>query len=231
MPEEELSGLENLEELWLGKNKIESIDGISNLTKLRRLDVQSNRLTKVENLTAQIDTLEELYLSHNGINDEGASCETGLALSFTKLNTIDMGRNRLKSTKPFAHLLALEELWLSGNGITTFEDVEHISVLGTRHGACLEGIYLEMNPVANEFEYRKTLADMIPSLKQIDADMIGGNAAHGIPGGDAGRQQSMVARLRELQDAAIIRARQQSEEQQQDEQQNGEAEPKTASEP
>lgn len=228
MPEEELSGLENLEELWLGKNKIESIDGISHLTKLRRLDVQSNRLTKVENLTAQIDTLEELYLSHNGINDEGASCETGLALRFTKLNTIDMGRNRLKTTKSFAHLLALEELWLSGNGITTFEDVEHISVLGTRDGACLEGIYLEMNPVANEFEYRKKLALMIPSLKQIDADMIGGNAAHGIPGGSAGRQQSMVARLRELQDAAVIRARQQSEEQQQ---QNGEAEPKTTSEP
>jgi len=29
MEEEELSGLENLEELWLGKNKIEKIAGLS----------------------------------------------------------------------------------------------------------------------------------------------------------------------------------------------------------
>lgn len=229
MPEEELSGLENLEELWLGKNKIESIGGISKLTKLRRLDVQANRLTRVENLMAQVDTLEELYLSHNGINDEGASCETGLALGFTCLNTIDMSRNRLKSTKPFAHLLALEELWLSGNEIATFDEVEHIACLGTRDGACLEGIYLEMNPVAKEFEYRKNLALMIPSLKQIDANMIGGNAAHGIPGGGSGRMQSMVARMRELQDAAILRARQEAQQQQQRQtNERGEAEAKAS---
>ena len=208
MPEEELSGLENLEELWLGKNKIESIGGLNKLTKLRRLDVQANRLTRVENLTAQIDTLEELYLAHNGIDEEGASCETGLALNFTALNTIDMSRNRLKSTKPFAHLLALEELWLSGNSIQTFDDVQHISVLGTRDGACLEGIYLEMNPVAGDFEYRKKLAQMIPSLKQIDANVIGGNHAIGIPGV---RMQGMVDRMRELQDAALRRASEQEE--------------------
>eukprot|EP00339_Tiarina_fusa_P019828 CAMPEP_0117003960 /NCGR_PEP_ID=MMETSP0472-20121206/5105_1 /TAXON_ID=693140 ORGANISM="Tiarina fusus, Strain LIS" /NCGR_SAMPLE_ID=MMETSP0472 /ASSEMBLY_ACC=CAM_ASM_000603 /LENGTH=179 /DNA_ID=CAMNT_0004704781 /DNA_START=23 /DNA_END=559 /DNA_ORIENTATION=- len=75
---EGLEQLTNLEELWLGKNKIEEIQGLETLTKLRRLDVQSNRLTKIENLTAQVETLEELYLAHNGIDDEGASCETGL---------------------------------------------------------------------------------------------------------------------------------------------------------
>ncbi|KAL7448980.1 hypothetical protein ACHAXS_000180, partial [Conticribra weissflogii] len=85
MVEEELSGLENLEELWLGKNKIEKIGGLNKLTKLRRLDLQSNRLTKIENLTGQVDTLEELYLAHNGIDNEGAKCETGLALPFSKL--------------------------------------------------------------------------------------------------------------------------------------------------
>ena len=208
MPEEELSGLENLEELWLGKNKIESIGGLDRLTKLRRLDVQANRLTRVENLTAQVNTLKEIYLAHNGIDDEGASCETGLALNFTALNTIDLSRNRLKSTKPFAHLLALEELWLSGNSIQTFDDVEPLSVLGTRDGACLEGIYLEMNPVAGDFEYRKKLAQMIPSLKQIDANAIGGNHAIGVP---AARMQGMVDRMRELQDAALRRASEQEQ--------------------
>jgi len=61
-----------LSELCIGKNKIEQIDGLANLHKLRKLDVQSNRLTSIENLNGLEDTLEELYLAHNGIDDEGA---------------------------------------------------------------------------------------------------------------------------------------------------------------
>ncbi len=41
-----MAGLEActlLEELWLGKNKITQIGGISTLVRLKRLDVQSNR--------------------------------------------------------------------------------------------------------------------------------------------------------------------------------------------
>ena len=67
---------------------------------------------------------------------------------------------------------SVEDLWLSGNKISSFDQIEPISHLGSREGACLETIYLEYNPVANEFDYRKKLASMIPSLKQIDADMI-----------------------------------------------------------
>merc|ERR1719253_623792 len=181
MDEEELSGLENLEELWLGKNKIEKIGGLSKLTKLRTLDVQSNRLTRIENLEAQINTLEELYLAHNGIDVEGATCDTGLALPFKELNTIDMSRNRLTDTSPFAHLNSLTDLWISGNDIKSFEDVKHLGVLTE-----LDSVYMEYNPVASEFEYRKKLAELIPSLSQIDANMIGGLAQHGYTsaGGD-----------------------------------------------
>jgi Leucine-rich repeat (LRR) protein len=38
---------EALEELWLGKNKIEAIEGVKGLSRLRRLDVQCNRLAQV----------------------------------------------------------------------------------------------------------------------------------------------------------------------------------------
>ncbi|KAL7538639.1 hypothetical protein ACHAXR_008710 [Thalassiosira sp. AJA248-18] len=204
MEEEELSGLENLEELWLGKNKIEKIEGISKLTKLRRLDVQSNRLTSIENLEAQVDTLEELYLAHNGIDVEGAKCETGLALPFTQLNTIDLSRNRLVDTSPFAHLTALSDLWISGNDIKTFEDVEHLGGLTD-----LDSVYLEYNPVASEFEYRKKLAEMIPSLNQIDANMIGGLAQHGYMsvGGVGSGENNLVERMKQMQDAAIEKAK------------------------
>ena len=211
MDEDELSGLVNLEELWLGKNKIEHIGGLSKLTKLRRLDVQSNRLTKIENLCAQVDTLEELYLAHNGIDVDGAKCDTGLALPFTQLNTIDMSRNRLVDTSPFPHLTSLSDLWISGNDIKTFDDIEHLRSLTE-----LDSVYLEYNPVASEFEYRKKLAEMIPSLTQIDANMIGGLAQHGYPGG-FGSGESLVEKMRQIQDTVIQKAKMESDQKNGDE--------------
>jgi protein phosphatase 1 regulatory subunit 7 len=200
MEEEELSGLVNLEELWLGKNKIEHIGGISKLTKLRRLDVQSNRLTSIENLEGQVDTLEELYLAHNGIDVEGAKCPTGLALPFKQLNTIDMSRNRLTDTSPFAHLTSLNELWISGNDIKTFDDVEYIRSLVE-----LDGVYLEYNPVASDFEYRKKLVEIVPNLTQIDATMVGGIGQHGyLTGGGSG--ENLLERMRQMQDQVIQKA-------------------------
>lgn len=209
MDGDELSGLVNLEELWLGKNKIEKIEGLENLTKLRRLDVQANRLTDVEGLTSQSDTLEELYLSHNAITSEGATLATGLALGLTKLNVLDLSRNLLVSTAPLAHLSSLEELWISGNKIATFDDVQPLSALGDQG---LETVYLEYNPVADEFEYRKKVHELIPCLKQIDANLIGGLAAHGMPPvvHNTGTMQSVEEEMRRLQEAALTRARVQS---------------------
>lgn len=168
----ELSGLVHLEELWLGKNKIEMIEGLCNLQNLRRLDVQSNRLTSIQNLHAQVNTLEELYLAHNGIDDEGAMYASGLGQDFTALKTLDLSKNRLTSCGPFSHLISLINLWVSSNSISTFDDVEPISTLGTRKHACLTEIYMEHNPVYKDFEYRKKLKEMIPSLVQIDANVI-----------------------------------------------------------
>ena len=181
------------------------------LTKLKRLDIQSNRLTKIENLETQAPVLEELYLAHNGIASDGASLPTGLAQEFPKLNVLDLSRNRIISTAPFAHLTSLEELWLSGNKITTFDDVEPLSELG-KHG--LETVYLEYNPVADEFEYRKKLAELIPSLNQIDATMIGGLAAHGIPppARATGTVLTAEEEMKRMQETAIELARKHTEE-------------------
>jgi len=198
MDESELSGLTNLEELWLGKNKIEKIDGLSSLTKLRRLDVQSNRLTTVDNLTAQTQTLEELYLAHNGIDVEGAMQETGLALDFKGLETLDLSKNRLTSCKPFEHMTTLTALWISSNDIATFEDLDSLAALGTRKGACLEEIYLEHNPIYKDADYRTKLKDMIPSLKQIDADIIGQKVV---------TQNQSMEQVRKWQERALAKAK------------------------
>lgn len=63
---EGLDALVNLEELWLGKNKITKLEGLGNLKKLKILSLQSNRITKLENLE-ELKELDQLYLSHNGI--------------------------------------------------------------------------------------------------------------------------------------------------------------------
>lgn len=203
MDPQELAGLINLEELWLGKNKIEVIQGLESLTKLRRLDIQSNRLTVVENLTGQSDTLEELYLAHNGITTEGVSAPTGIALDFPKLNVLDLCRNKLTSTQPLGHLRSLDELWLSGNQIAHFEDVQPLSSL------TLETIYLEYNPLQDDPLYRKRVAETIPSLQQIDATLIRGLAGHGIPTVSTALRHAETEeeRLRGLQDMVVERAR------------------------
>jgi hypothetical protein len=210
MDEEELSGLVNLEELWMGKNKIEKITGLEKLVKLRRLDLQSNRLEVVENLTSQVDTLEEIYLAHNGITTEGASQPTGLAQDFKVLSVVDLGRNRLTSANGFAHIKTLDELWLSGNKIATFEDIQALSALPS-----LDTIYLEYNPLQEDPLYRKKIVQVMPCLKQIDANMINSLPMHGMAtsttGTMTGRAETDEDRLRRMQDMVITRAKEESE--------------------
>ena len=202
---QQLMNLCNLEELWLGKNKIEQIQGLEPLAnKLRKLDVQANRLTSINGdaLRSVSSTLEELYLSHNGIDDEGAACLADIP--FNVLTTIDLSRNRLTTTKPFANMFSLQELWISGNKIESFKDIEPISILGTRDQAKLETIYLEYNPLDKEFEYRKKLKELIPSLTQIDADY---NRGHGVIVASTKKLETLEERMRQMQEKAIARAK------------------------
>jgi len=183
-------------------------------------------------METQCDTLEELYLAHNGIDDEGASQPTGLAMNFPNLSVLDLSRNRLTTTAPFTHLTALEELWLSGNEMQDFDAVVPLKEASAQLSS-LETVYLEYNPLASDFEYRKKLAEWIPSLKQIDATMIGGlpssaallgPATYGVMGmqgkiGTGGLAPAAVStpsvtteeQLRQLQQAVIDRAKRETE--------------------
>jgi protein phosphatase 1 regulatory subunit 7 len=160
---EGLGGLAGLKELWLGKNKITEIGaGLCSLLSLQRLSVQSNRLEAVGGLGG-LAQLEELYLSHNGIAElDAASLPAELS---EHLNTLDISVNRLRSFDHIAHLSALTDLWANGNRVDSFGEVEKLVPLRR-----LETIYLEHNPLANDFEYRKRVAATLPPLQQIDAD-------------------------------------------------------------
>jgi protein phosphatase 1 regulatory subunit 7 len=61
-------------------------------------------------------------------------------------------------------LTMLEDLWVNDNKLESFEDVDKLVPL-----ANLRTLYLERNPLASDFEYRKKLEATLPALEQIDA--------------------------------------------------------------
>ena len=131
----------NLEELWLGKNKITKIEvhemkcavspgvadeikGLSNLKKLKILALQSNRIVKLEGLEG-LESLEQLYLSHNGVKKlEGLEKIVspfpltvnymGMINHIRQLNltTLDVGNNFVEVLEHVSHLHNLTELWV-----------------------------------------------------------------------------------------------------------------------
>ncbi|RLN60537.1 hypothetical protein BBP00_00005928 [Phytophthora kernoviae] len=155
---EGIDGLTQLEQLWLGKNKITAIQGLDHLTKLKIISVQSNRVVKIEGFANNLD-LEELYLSHNGI-EKIENME-----QLANLTTVDLGANRITTIPTgLAALTLLEDLWINDNQVSHYADVENLIPL-----AGLRTLYLERNPLAQDFEYRKKLEALLPELDQIDA--------------------------------------------------------------
>lgn len=75
------------------------------MSKLRVLSIQSNRITKLENLD-KLANLEELYISHNGLTQIG-----GLEKN-SKLTTLDVAGNKIKVIENVSHLSKMEEFWV-----------------------------------------------------------------------------------------------------------------------
>ena len=89
------------------------------------------------------------------------------------MNTLDLSRNKLIRIENLEHMTNLEELWLGGNKIESYDDIQLIKILGNERDdstpASLLTLYLEHNPIASDFEYRMRLKELAPSLTQIDA--------------------------------------------------------------
>jgi protein phosphatase 1 regulatory subunit 7 len=65
-----IEGLENctaLNSLWLGKNKIETVDGLETLVNLKQLDIQNNRLTSLGTGLQHLHQLQERYWACKGV--------------------------------------------------------------------------------------------------------------------------------------------------------------------
>lgn len=90
---ENLDPLVQLQQLWLGRNRIAVVaGGLRSLTGLRQLSLQANRLEEISGLET-LTGLEELYLSQNGIQ-----CICGLE-TLTALKVLDIAYNPIKKVQ------------------------------------------------------------------------------------------------------------------------------------
>ena len=147
-------------------------------------------------------TLEELYLAHNGIEHVGSwllgngsngdDTNSSPTRCFPELIVLDISRNQLTdinilgqgssndgdSSSSEILFPVLEELWLAGNRIADWSAVQRLQRLTS-----LETLYLEYNPIqTSDPLYRKSLAQLLPQLKQIDATLISAVASNALVG-------------------------------------------------
>jgi protein phosphatase 1 regulatory subunit 7 len=148
-----LETLTSMQSLWLGKNKIEEISGIGHLSKLRQLDVQSNRLAAIGAELMELTALEEVYLACNAIETVRGLPEG------SPLSTVDLSNNPLKSLDGIESHPTLEELWMTKSALSTYDDLEPLRSL-----PALTCVYLEHSPVAQHPDYRQRLVALVPTL-------------------------------------------------------------------
>ena len=172
-----MAGLENLSalvELWLGSNKITSIDEavLRAMPKLRRLSVQANRLTSCVALKACAlageggsgAPLEELCLSQNGLTRlEGLE---GLPVLL-----LDAADNPIESLDGLNRLPQLEDLWLNDTKVRV-EALDSLAEALAASRQTLSTVYLERSPAAGSPLYQQRLIDALPALRQIDAQVL-----------------------------------------------------------
>ena len=155
-----LARVTRLTELYLGRNKITALEGIAHLSRLRVLSMQSNRVVSlVAPRPLEMPNLEELYLSHNGVERiEGLQ-------GLPNLRVLDLGSNRIKRIEGLEPLLKLRELWLNNNFISSFDDLKCI------RARKLKAIYLEQNPIHKDPQYEAKVLKALPTIRQLDAEM------------------------------------------------------------
>ncbi|KAL1344631.1 hypothetical protein HN51_018503 [Arachis hypogaea] len=101
--------------LNLSRNKISTIEGLRDLTRLRVLDLSYNRISRIGQGLSNCTLIKELYLAGNKISDV-----QGLH-RLLKLTVLDLSFNKITTTKALGELVAnynsLQALNLLGNPV------------------------------------------------------------------------------------------------------------------
>ncbi|CAN4122293.1 unnamed protein product [Withania somnifera] len=134
--------------LNLSRNKIHTIEGLRELTRLRALDLSYNRISRIGQGLSNCTLITELYLAGNKISDiEGLH-------RLLKLSVLDLSFNKITTTKALGQLVAnynsLLALNLLGNPI-------HINI--------------------SDDQLRKTVCSLLPKLAFLNKQPINSQKA------------------------------------------------------
>lgn len=145
-----------LNTLNLSRNKINTIDGLRELTRLRVLDLSYNRISRIGHGLSNCTLIKELYLAGNKISDV-----EGLHRLF-KLTVLDLSFNKVSTTKALGQLVAnyntLQALNLLGNPIQSNISDDHL-----RKAVCdllPKLVYLNKQPIKPQ-RAREVLTDSV----------------------------------------------------------------------
>ena len=125
---DDLSG--TLEELYLVENQIKKVEGLEKLTRLKCLELGGNQIRTIPtDAFATLGSLEQLWLGKNKINSLAGNLFRGL----TSLKRLSLQANRLTHVAddafPPGVCPALEELYLSENGLPRVHGIKHLKSL------------------------------------------------------------------------------------------------------
>ena len=139
------------------------MQGIFMLKNLRILSLQSNRISIIPNLNGLVH-LEELYFSHNRIEELPVDCLP------SSLTTLDLANNRIGQLTHMKHLKNLEDLWINHNLLSSYEEIES----ELKYLESLRTVYFEGNPLEadEKTRYRAKVKYILPQVTQIDATLV-----------------------------------------------------------
>ncbi|MGG0074706.1 NEAT domain-containing protein [Bacillus wiedmannii] len=131
---QDVSGLEymtNLENLTLEEVKLENIQFISKLRKLKSVDITYSELQDIGPL-AELEAIESLILRNNKISDLSPLSQ------MKKINILDLSSNCIKEIKPLFTLTSLRTLDVANNQISNdnlagIEQLKNIKKLSLRN--------------------------------------------------------------------------------------------------
>ncbi|XP_057973289.1 uncharacterized protein LOC131161497 isoform X2 [Malania oleifera] len=132
-----------LHTLDLSRNKISTIEGLRELTRLRVLDLSYNRICRIGHGLSNCTLIKELYLSGNKISDvEGLH-------RLLKLTVLDLSFNKIATTKALGQLVA------------NYNSLLALNLLGSP---------IQSN--ISDDQLRKTVCSLLPKLAYLNKQPI-----------------------------------------------------------
>ncbi|XP_063303201.1 leucine-rich repeat and IQ domain-containing protein 1 [Pelobates fuscus] len=144
-------------------NFLTELEGIQNCGLMQILKLQGNNLCEIPKLDNHV-LLRELYVDDNNI-----SAVKGLSLYWLPLlQVLSISQNSLVQLEPLYTFVSLEELDLNSNCLSDLQSTS----LWLEGCVSLRHLTITKNPLVQEANWRSFLLNLLPGLRQLNADRI-----------------------------------------------------------